>query len=317
MSKRGLKKDTNMNHLSFYWLPENKKLLLEGLESEFAHLVEQSVNMGKIDLPPIPDVVLKIQQLCTHEGTGIPEVSECLIEDPSLAAVVIRVANSVIFNRRNITCTDLQTAVSRLGILRVRDIVTAQAIEQMKHSINLNKECNAILVNSATVSRELAATMVLVTKEVLKHSNGEYKYLEEEKALLVGLLADIGLFCLVNEYHLYLDRGNYLNHDLALQIFDSRCPATSELVLKAWGFDNDFIEVATNQETHRMRKEITYLDIARMANHLLMFRRQDEELDDHHVEFNLVGAEALFELSNLNESEFQTRINDVMSATGL
>ncbi|PJC87765.1 histidine kinase [Vibrio sp. HA2012] len=306
-----------MNHLSFYWLPENKTLLLESLESEFAQLVEHSITMGKITLPPIPDVVLKIQQLCTQKETGIPEISDCLIEDPSLAAVVIRVANSVVFNRRNISCTDLHTAVSRLGIMRVRDIVTAQAIEQMKHSVNLDKKCNTILVKSATVSRELAATMVLVTQEILKHSNGEYSYLEEEKSLLVGLLADIGLFCLVNEYHLYLDRGNYLDHNLAMQIFNSRCPSTSKLVLQEWGFDHDFIEVATNKESGTAKEDISYLDIARMANHLLMFRRQDENIDDHYVEFNLVGAEALFELSNLSEPDFQTRIHDVMNSTGL
>ncbi len=149
-----------MEHLSFFWLPNNKDMLVQALESEFAQLVEQSLSTGKIALPPIPDVVLKIQQLCTQESTGIVDVADCLLEDPGLAAIVIRVANSVIFNRRNITCTDLTTAVSRLGILRVRDIVTAQAIEQLKHSVNLNKECNAVLINSAAVSRELGATMV-------------------------------------------------------------------------------------------------------------------------------------------------------------
>lgn len=95
---------------------------------------------------PIPDVVLKIQRLCLAESTSISDVADCLIEDPGLSAIVIRVANSVVFNRRNITCTDIVTAVSRLGILRVRDIVTAQAIEQLKYSVNLSKECNRILL---------------------------------------------------------------------------------------------------------------------------------------------------------------------------
>ncbi|WCE30950.1 HDOD domain-containing protein [Vibrio sp. SCSIO 43137] len=306
-----------MNHLSFFWLSENRQELVESLESEFAQLVEQSIASGRITLPPIPDVVLKIQQLCIQEETGIAEITECLIEDPSLAAVVIRVANSVIFNRRNITCTDIQTAVSRLGIMRVRDIVTAQAIEQLKHTANLGKECSSILVKSAASSKEFAATMVLVTNELLEHSADEYDYLEVEKALLVGLLADIGLYCLVNEYHIYLDRGNYLDSKLALQIFNSRCPATSELVLKHWQFDTDFIEVAKNQEIDDNRKEISYLDIARMANHLLMFRRDDENIDEHHVEINLAGAEALYQLSNLNEREFKSRIGDVITATGL
>ncbi|RZQ40669.1 HDOD domain-containing protein [Vibrio vulnificus] len=305
-----------MEHLSFFWLPNNKDLLIQALETEFAQLVEQSLATGKVTLPPIPDVVLKIQQLCTQESTGINDVAECLLEDPGLAAIVIRVANSVIFNRRNITCTDLTTAVSRLGILRVRDIVTAQAIEQLKHSVNLNKECNAVLINSAAVSRQLGAVMVMVVNAFRKHAAAKYDYLEPEKALLVGLLADIGLFCLVNEYHLYLDKGNYLDQQIALQIFQTRCAATSKLVLENWEFDSDFVEVSSNQAYRSQRQEVTYLDIACIANHLLMFRNQDERIDDHEVEFNLVGAEVLFELSNLSEDEFQEMVNQVLNSSG-
>ncbi|WP_157359264.1 HDOD domain-containing protein, partial [Vibrio coralliirubri] len=98
----------------------------------------------------------------------------------------------------------------------------------------------------ASVSKELGATMVLVTNGFKELSPIEYRYLEHEKSLLVGLLADIGLFCLVSEYHLYLENGNYLNHDIALQIFQGQCSATSKLVLRRWGFDSDFIDVCSN-----------------------------------------------------------------------
>ncbi|EOV5434660.1 HDOD domain-containing protein [Vibrio parahaemolyticus] len=306
-----------MEHLSFFWLPNNKDKLIQALESEFAQLVEQSISTGKISLPPIPDVVIKIQKLCIEENTTVSDVANCLLEDPGLAAIVIRVANSVIFNRRNITCSDLTTAVSRLGIFRVRDIVTAQAIEQLKHAVNLSKECNDILVKSAAVSRELGATMVLVVQEFHKHEPSVYTHLELEKALLVGLLADIGLFCLINEYHLYLDSGNYLDPDIALQIFQTRCSATSKLVLERWGFDNDFREVSSNEKLVTARPEVSYLDIARIANHLLMFRNQDERIDEHEVEFNLTGAEVLYDLSNMSDTDFQNEINAVLSASGL
>ncbi|ELA9843435.1 HDOD domain-containing protein [Vibrio parahaemolyticus] len=306
-----------MEHLSFFWLPNNKDKLIQALESEFAQLVEQSISTGKISLPPIPDVVIKIQKLCIEENTTVSDVANCLLEDPGLAAIVIRVANSVIFNRRNITCSDLTTAVSRLGIFRVRDIVTAQAIEQLKHAVNLSKECNDILVKSAAVSRELGATMVLVVQEFHKHEPSVYTHLELEKALLVGLLADIGLFCLINEYHLYLDSGNYLDPDIALQIFQTRCSATSKLVLERWGFDNDFREVSSNEKFVIARPEVSYLDIARIANHLLMFRNQDERIDEHEVEFNLTGAEVLYDLSNMSDTDFQNEINAVLSASGL
>ncbi len=55
-------------------------------------------------------------------------------------------------------------------------------------------------------------------------------------------------------------------------------------------------------------------------SHLLseigMFRNQDERIDDHEVEFNLVGAEVLFELSNLSEDEFQEMVNQVLNSSG-
>ncbi len=251
------------------------------------------------------------------KNTPLSDVANCLLEDPGLAAVVLRVANSVIFNRRNITCNDLTTAVSRLGILRVRDIVTAQAIEQLKHSVNLTKECNAILVKSAAVSRELGAVMVILVQAFRKHEPGTYGHLEQEKALLVGLLADIGLFCLINEYHLYLDRGNYLDPEIALQIFQTRCSATSKLVLERWGFDNDFREVSSNEKYEQTRPEVSYLDIARIAHHLLMFRNHDERIDEHEVEFNLTGAEVLYELSNMSDTDFNDQIRAVLSASGL
>lgn len=305
-----------MNHLSFYWLPDNKQLLIKGVESEFAKLVETSISSGRITLPPIPDVVLKIQKMTSQESTTISDVANCLADDPSLAAVVIRIANSVIFNRRNITCNDLITAVSRLGILRVRDIVTAQAIEQLKHTTNLSKECNNILIHSATVSRELGATMVLVTQAFKELDPEHYQHLEQEKALLVGLLADIGLFCLVNEYHQYLENGNYLDQEIALQIFHSRCSDTSQLVLKHWGFDSDFLEVCCNKQSVEHSFEVSYLDVARISNHLLMFRKQDDAIDDHEVEINTTGAEVLFNLSNLSEMEFNSKLRAVINASG-
>ncbi len=306
-----------MTHLSFYWLPSDKSKLVKSLETEFSRLVEQSLSNQDINLPPIPDVVLKVQRLSLQDNVGIAEIADCLTEDPSLAALVIRVANSVIFNRRNIDCTELTTAVSRLGILRVRDIVTAQAVEELKQSLNLTKELNGLLVKSASVSRELGAAMVLVVNEFKKINEHQYQHLEQEKALLVGLLADIGLFCLVSEYHDYLTKGNYLDYDLALEIFHARCPRTSYLVLKEWEFDKDFIEVASNRAYKGRVDALSYLDIARIANHVLLYRRQDEAFEDHEVEIDADGAEVLYELSNMSDENFNRSISDIISSSGL
>jgi len=306
-----------MTHLSFYWLPNNQDLIIQSLESEFANFLESSIESGKINLPPISEVVLKIQKLCTQDSATVVDIADCLVADPGLTAAVIRVANSVIFNRRNIECTEIITAVSRLGMLRVRDIVTAQAIEQLKNSVNLSDECNAILRKSAITSKELSATMVMVTKEFKNADPQRYGMLDTDKALLTGLLADIGLFCIVNEYYLYSEKGNYLDWDLALRVFDNLCSSASKLVLNKWGFDADFVDVATNQDNQHQDAEISYLDIARIANHILMFRRQDEAIDEHSIEIDVTGADVLYKLTNLGDIEFNTKIDELISASGI
>jgi HD-like signal output (HDOD) protein len=305
-----------MNHVSFFWLPTDQQELLKAVETEFAQMVEVSIQHGKIELPPIPHVVLEIQQLCLDESTTVSDVAECLTNDPGLTAVVLRIANSVVFNARNITNSDIYTAIARLGIFRVRDIVTAQAIKQLRFSVNLRKECNQILRRSAIHSRQLCATMALVVKTFKTLEPETYVYLEQEKALLVGLLADIGLFCLLSEYHLYLEQGNYLEHNLAMRIFESQCDQTSYYVLRTWGFDQDYLSVASNKELAKKIHDVSYLDIAKIAYHLLLFRSQDDKIDEHDVEINVAGAEVLYELSNLSDSEFHYQINSMVSSSG-
>jgi HD-like signal output (HDOD) protein len=306
-----------MNHLSFFWLPKQNHHLIQMIENEFHEMVSVSISSGKIVLPPIPAIVLDIQQLCTLEDTTVFDVAESLLQDPGLTAVVIRIANTVIFNHRNIVIKDITTAVSRLGIMRVRDIVTAQAIEQLKHSLNLSPECNVMLRKSATKSRELAATMALVVQSFHSQSKDKYRHLEADKALLVGLLADIGLFCLVSEYNLYQEQGNYLDKELALQIFESHCSKVSKMVLSTWGFDRDFIEVSSNQPAGKRTVDVSYLDVARIANHLLLFRYQDSAIEEHEVEIDAAGAEVLFQLSNLSDTDFNAQIKDVINSAGM
>lgn len=305
-----------MNHVSFFWLPENKQAIFQSVESEFNQFLNASINSGKFLLPPIPSVVLDIQRLCTLEVTTAKDISDCLVDDPSLTAVVLRIANTVIFNRRGIEFKDIHAAVARLGIMRVRDIVTAQSIEQLKYFIQLDSKCDKLLRNSAVHARELGAVMVLVTRQFQQVNPRTYAYLEQDKALLVGLLADIGLFCILSEYHLYVDKGNYIDSELSLRIFETACPSASYQVLKTWGFDNDFLSVARNIPRTDESVPVSYLDIAKIAYHLLLFRKQDERLEDHDVEINTAGAEVLYELSKLSDIEFDIAIRDVLNCTG-
>ncbi|OLQ74901.1 histidine kinase [Photobacterium proteolyticum] len=306
-----------MAHVSFFWLkPENDKIV-KGLESEFCSLVKDAVRQNRLTLPPIPDVLVKLHALCNEEDTTIRDVADLLLDDPGMAASIVKISNTMMFNRRNVICHDIQTAVSRLGILRVRDIITAQAIEELKSKSNFSRGCNDLLMQSAIRSRQLAATMAIVSQGLINHPETPAK-VEQEKSLLAGLFADIGLFSLVSEYQSYLDSGNYLDIDIAKYVFEHCCQEASLIILKHWGFDDDYLEVASNTASpyRGQRPQTSYLDIARMANHLLMFKSNDDAIDEHHVELDLAGAEVMYELTNLPDAEFNSQIRNVIKNSG-
>ncbi|MGF1705102.1 HDOD domain-containing protein [Enterovibrio baiacu] len=305
-----------MANLSLFWVNPSREKHLKAIETDFFQRVYRSLKDGTLELPPIPDVVLKLQRVCFAQNSTVKDVSTLLLDDATLTAAVIRAANSAIFSpRTNRPCHDINMAVSRLGIQRVLGIATAHAIQTLKTSSPFSEECNALLKKSATSSREFASTMALVCQKVKKYDETHCE-LEVEKALLIGLLADIGIYSAVKAYQNYTDEGNYLDFDIASHVFYSISKEASRFILKSWGFDLDFIEVSTNRRIRREVDEMTYLNVATMANHLLLFRANDDAIDDHDVEITLAGAEALYELSNLNDADFRVELNGIINNCG-
>ncbi|MCP4956649.1 MAG: HDOD domain-containing protein [Photobacterium aquimaris] len=305
-----------MPHLSFFWLEPNNHHHIRAIQSNLCHSIKKAARYNRLTLPSIPDTLLTLNRLCKNPETTVHDVASLLIDDPVLTANIIRTANSTLFNRRNITCHDILTAVSRLGIFRIRDIITAQTIYSLKNTTIENIECNQLLTNSAFHSRQFAATMALICQKMHNHSNKPLK-LEPEKALLTGLLADIGLFGLINEYANFIKQGNYLDFNIAKYIFQDNCALASKIVLTQWGFDSDYITVATNPITTHHDSEMSYLTIARMAHHFLLFKANDTAIDEHEVELDLAGAEVMYELTNMSQFEFDDQLKQIINSSGI
>ncbi|KXF81713.1 HDOD domain-containing protein [Enterovibrio coralii] len=305
-----------MDHLSLFWVSPDRNMHLKAIESDFFQRIYRSIKNGTLALPPIPDVVVKLQRVCNEHSTTIRDVAAVLLDDATLTAAVIRSANSAVFSpRTNRPCLDINMAVSRLGIKRVLGIATAHAIQMLKNESAFDVNCNAILKKSAVSSREFASTMALLCQRVRSYDE-EHHWLEVEKALLIGLLADIGIYSAVKAYQQYTDEGNYLDFNIASHVFFSLSKETSRFILESWGFDVDFEEVSINKRIRNADEDVTYLDLARMANHLLMFRAKDDDIDEHEVEITLAGAEALYELSNLNEADFRHQLDNIINNCG-
>ena len=192
--------------------------------------LKQAVETDKLILPTLPDVALKIRDAVESDQSTARDISDALAQDASLAARLIKVANSPLYRTRN-PIEDLQMAVTRLGVRIVRDLVVGLAMKQIfqatsdaldVHSRNIWSKS----VDAAAISR-MMATLV--------------PGMNPEQALLAGLIHNIGAMPVL----VLAENDDELFHDeeaLGRVIYELQ-GLVGEMILEHWGFDEQMIEV--------------------------------------------------------------------------
>lgn len=87
---------------------------------------------GDVRLPSFPDVAARVQRVLEDERATPMQIGKVLGADAALAARVLRIANSAVFNVSGKPVSDLPTAVRRLGHELVRCAAMSFALKQMK-----------------------------------------------------------------------------------------------------------------------------------------------------------------------------------------
>ncbi len=81
-----------------------------------------------LDLPVLPEAASRIIQLCEDPDSDPRDIQTALERDPSLAAQIMRIANSALFAPVE-PISSLQNAVSRLGMTTIRNLSLAAALQ--------------------------------------------------------------------------------------------------------------------------------------------------------------------------------------------
>lgn len=134
---------------------------------------------GELDLPLLPEVAQRVVQLTNCEDSDAAELAKVIQSDPSLAAHVMKVANSAAFTP-NASLVSLQQAIARLGMNLIGDIAIATCLNgNLFHTPGFEQRIED-LWNHALVTG-------LWAREVSR-----YNRLNVEAAFLGGLLHSIG-----------------------------------------------------------------------------------------------------------------------------
>jgi len=141
-------------------------------------LLERHLEL-QVELPVLPDVATRVLALCEDEKSDARALEAVLERDPSLAAHVLRVANSAAYAPKE-PIVSLQQAVSRLGLPSIRTIALGISLQGRVFQMPGHQS----RVRSIWMHCAVAAVYARETARKLRRN--------VEGAFLCGLLHDIG-----------------------------------------------------------------------------------------------------------------------------
>lgn len=135
----------------------------------------------ELHIPSLPEVAIKLGR-AVHDDVGLAEVARVVQLDPAIAAKLVHVANSPLYlpARPIQTCLD---AVSRLGLIATRSLVTGFALKQVF-------KCKDPYLAKAFLNCWKQSVYLSALCYVLASDNPG---INREEALFAGLIADIGM----------------------------------------------------------------------------------------------------------------------------
>src|SRR5258708_31597798 len=89
--------------------------------------IRQRLEQGSLIIPRLPQAAGRILQLTQSGDIALGEVTKVILTDPVLAARVLATANSAAF-AASARVENLHTAILRLGLKAVSDLVFAESI---------------------------------------------------------------------------------------------------------------------------------------------------------------------------------------------
>ncbi|MNF40870.1 HDOD domain protein [compost metagenome] len=225
--------------------------------SKLAEKVQQelikAIDNDDLVLPTLPEVALKVREAAEDPDIGIPQISKVIGNDAALTARIIKVVNSPLL-RTNKEITDLQMAVSRLGINYTCNLATGLAMEQMFQATSdvVDRKMREVWNKSTEIAG--------ICHVLCKH----YTRLLPDQATLAGLVHQIGVLPILTyaeDHNELLADSISLNH-----VIEQIHPLIGDKILRTWDFP-ELIAMVPSQhlDFSRDSAKVDYVDIVQVA----------------------------------------------------
>lgn len=197
-------------------------------EFEFIKGLTAELSAKELIFPTSLNATMKIRHALDNPDISNDTVARIIGAEPVLSAQVLRLSNSVIFNPQGKKISDLRTATLLLGFSAVKNIAISVGMKQLaenKHSGILSDHMEGLWKRSLRV----AALSMVIAKNLSK--------LSPDRAMLAGLLHDIGKFYILNRAHHY--QSLFVSEQTLWELVDQWSAGIGAAILENWEISDD------------------------------------------------------------------------------
>lgn len=204
-------------------------------EDEISYAFLGDLEDDKVTLPSLPSVAAKITRVLKDNTSDAERIAEIIQNDPVITAKLIKAANSAMYGSR----TPVESCVA--GVIRLGTDVTHKLV--LSYSMKELFQSHSSLLKQRMEELWSHSTRVASLCYVLAQHDARFN---PEQAMLIGLLHDIGAIAVLKYVEQFADRLD--DSKLIDKAVQNLKPRTGSLILRRWGFSQEFLVTALEAE---------------------------------------------------------------------
>ena len=228
-------------------------------ENALLSILVEKINNDVLVLPTLPAIALKVRKAADNPDINLNEMANIIGQDASLSARMIKISNSAYLGRV-VKVSSTAQAVKRIGLMQIKNIATALAMEQL--FVSKNEIVKDYMQRAWTETVEIVANSMAALQVYAKQTKN--RNLNVDTMTLAALVHNIGILPILTEAERHNDafaNPSFLN--VAIDKMSGRIGAS---ITKEWGFDDEFVQVAEHwSDLSIQTADISYLDFVRLG----------------------------------------------------
>ena len=261
------------------------------------------------ELPPLPDIVIRIQEMTQSLNTNIKDIAKLVEMDPVLAFNIIKLSNSVYYSRSTTQIKTLPLAITKIGLnMLVKLVYSLKLCPLFSDSPFLsNSQFWLHSVAVAMLSHSLCFR-IKATKE------------EQDIIYLSGLMHDVGImvfgYLIPLEYNEFIQKNQGTKEPLELLEQNTFGIDHSELgslyIDRWWQVDENITQAVKYHHISldELKNKRNFIQLVHIANSICNSHGITNGVNNYLVDFN---KDILIDFG-ISKGEFENILEDINSS---